>query len=299
MSYNPSDDDIMRAAMSGLDDDLDDYSSQQNSQYVQSYNNQTNYNSVPNYQQNYDPYANKQPDPYMNDPYANQQPDPYMNDPYANQQSDPYVNDPYANQQYDPYDGYSQASPDDFGSVQAPNGPIKVKYMISYLLFWLKGEIYQEKNFIRFKTPNTILKLIPLGSKKQSIPINQLSVVSTSFSLDFKSFLIGLIVTIIGIGGFVGTVSNSGGDAGESLGSIAIFAVITLLGVVMCLSAFETILTFETTSGKEIVVPFLVIQKKLAQEVEFTVNQFIENRMNDTNNRDQTDRIVDAINGRY
>ena len=65
------------------------------------------------------------------------------------------------------------------------------------------------------------------------------------------------------------------------------------------LSAFETVLTFESTSGKEIAFSFLVIQKKLAQEVEFTVNQFIENRMNDINNRDQTDRIVDAISGRY
>ena len=65
------------------------------------------------------------------------------------------------------------------------------------------------------------------------------------------------------------------------------------------LSAFETVLTFESTSGKEIAFSFLVIQKKLAQEVEFTVNKFIENRMNDINNRDQTDRIVDAISGRY
>lgn len=159
-----------------------------------------------------------------------------------------------------------------------------IKYLVSLLLFYLKGEISFEQNFIRFKTPNTILGFIPLGSKKESMPINQLSVVSTDFHLDFKGFLVGLVIAVV-------TAILAFEDFPEDA-----FALIgTLFGIIMCISSFETILTVEATSGKVISVPFWIIEKKKAEEAEERINNLISGRLDDTNNRQQTDRIVDAI----
>ena len=163
-----------------------------------------------------------------------------------------------------------------------------IRYLISLFLFWLKGEISFEQNFIRFKTPNTIMGIIPLGAKKESMPINQLSVVSTSFSLDFKGLLVGIIITIVGI--FV---------AFEDFPENWYLIFIAIFGAVMCLSAFETELTVEATSGKTIVVPFWIVEKRKAEEAEQRINDLISGRMDDTNGRQQADRIVDAIHGRY
>ena len=74
-----------------------------------------------------------------------------------------------------------------------------ISFMTSLLTFYLKGEIKQEQNFIRFKVPNTILTFIPLGSVKETVPINQISSVGTSFKLLFKSFLVGVILAFIGL----------------------------------------------------------------------------------------------------
>ena len=57
-----------------------------------------------------------------------------------------------------------------------------IKYMTSLLTFYLKGEIRTEKNFIQFKTPNTILGLIPLGAKTEKFfNYNKLSLATEIF----------------------------------------------------------------------------------------------------------------------
>jgi len=67
----------------------------------------------------------------------------------------------------------------------------------------------------------------------------------------------------------------------------------------MCISAFETILTVEATSGKTISVPFWIMERKKAEESEDYISDIISGRLDDTNVHQQTDRIVDAINDRY
>ena len=37
------------------------------------------------------------------------------------------------------------------------------QFMVSLLLFYMKGEVNIEKNMVRASFPNTIFKLIPLG----------------------------------------------------------------------------------------------------------------------------------------
>ena len=72
-----------------------------------------------------------------------------------------------------------------------------IKYMTSLLTFYLKGEIRTEKNFIQFKTPNTILGLIPLGAKTEKFTIDQISSTTTNFRLRLKYLIFGIFWLLI------------------------------------------------------------------------------------------------------
>ena len=159
-----------------------------------------------------------------------------------------------------------------------------VQYMTSLLTFYLKGEISQEQNFVNLKKPNTILSLIPLGAKKDSIPVSQLSSVESNFKLHFGSLLLGEIIAIVGLC----MISES----------FIVALIIMLIGANKAITAFETILTIKTTAGDIKDVSFLIFEKAKAELAEKQIRQIISARLDDTNNRVQTDRIVEAINNK-
>lgn len=159
-----------------------------------------------------------------------------------------------------------------------------ITFMTSLLTFYLKGEIRHEQNFIKLKAPNTILSFIPLGTEKHTVPINQISSVGTSFSLLLKNFIVGVIAAFLGLALMGDTV----------LGGL----IVLLLGVSMSINSFQTVLTVNTTSGNEFVISFLIFEKSKAEQAEYQINQLVSHRLDDTNNRQQTDRIVDAINNK-
>ena len=157
-----------------------------------------------------------------------------------------------------------------------------IKYTTSLLTFYIKGEIKQEQNFVNLSKPNTVLKLIPLGSKRESIPVSQLSSVESNFKLHFKDFLKGLALSLISFPLIV---------AFFPLGLILL-----AIGANMLITAFETKLFIKTTVGDVKTISFLIFEKSKAEEAERQIRQIISDRLNDTNNRIQTNRIVDAIN---
>ena len=144
----------------------------------------------------------------------------------------------------------------------------KIEFMTSLLTFYLKGEISTEQNFLTLKVPNTILTLIPLGRKNDTIPVTQISSVSTDFKLLFKDFLIGFILLLI--------------------------------GAAMVINSFQTVLTIRTTSGEIKSASILIFEKSKAEQAASMINHIIGSRLDDTNNRvqgdRQTDRMVEAIN---
>ena len=160
----------------------------------------------------------------------------------------------------------------------------KIEFMTSLLTFYLKGEISTEQNFLTLKVPNTILTLIPLGRKNDTIPVTQISSVSTDFKLLFKDFLIGIIVAIIGIVLF-GT-------------NFLIGFILLLIGAAMVINSFQTVLTIKTTSGE--IKSASIFEKSKAEQAASMINHIIGSRLDDTNNRvqgdRQTDRMVEAIN---
>lgn len=157
-----------------------------------------------------------------------------------------------------------------------------ITFMTSLLTFYMKGEIKQEKNFIKFKVPNTILNFIPLGAYNKTVAVNQIASVSNSFSLLFKNLLIGIVEVIIALALF-----------GSSFLAGLIFLA---LGALTILNSFQTILFVNLTSGEQLSICFVIFEKAKAAQAEEAINTVISNRIDDTNTREQTDRIVDAIN---
>ena len=149
-----------------------------------------------------------------------------------------------------------------------------IKYMTSLLTFYLKGEIRTEKNFIQFKTPNTILGLIPLGAKTEKFTIDQISSTTTNFRLRLKYLIFGIL---------------SDSD------TLAAGLICLLLGINNIIDAFEINLIVTTTAGKEQLIDFIIFDKSKAEMAEQEINKMISNRLDDTNNRQQTNRIVSAI----
>lgn len=72
---------------------------------------------------------------------------------------------------------------------------MKQSFITSYLTFYIKASVALEGNFIKTSNPNSILKVIPLGSTNKTIPVEQISSVNDSFRLDFKSFIWGIIIS--------------------------------------------------------------------------------------------------------
>ena len=160
-----------------------------------------------------------------------------------------------------------------------------ITFMTGLLTFYLKGEISTDQNFLKLKVPNTILALIPLGAKNDSIPVQQVSTVSSSFSLNIKRLLVGIVVALLGLGGFSD--------------SILLGLILLLWGVSMVITAFITDLLVTTGSGVVYYVPFLIFEKDKAKQAEKMINEMIAGRLQDTNVRQvteaQTEAIVDAI----
>ena len=163
-----------------------------------------------------------------------------------------------------------------------------ITYMTGSLTFYLKGEISTDQNFLKLKLPNTILALIPLGSQKDNIPVQQVATVSSNFKLNFKRFLFGVILCLGALGSFKSSV----------IGGI----ILLLWGASTVITSFITELKVDTTAGRAYFIPFLIFEKAKAAQAEQLISNMISGRLNDTNNRQvaeaQTAAIVDAINNK-
>ena len=75
--------------------------------------------------------------------------------------------------------------------------------------------------------------------------------------------------------------------------------ILLLIGVGTVISAFQTSITLNLSSGEMFYIFFLVFEKNKAAQAINMVNSVIAARMNDTNTRavaeNQTDRLVEAI----
>ena len=146
-----------------------------------------------------------------------------------------------------------------------------IRYMTSLLTFYLKGEIKSEQNFIVFKNPNTILGLIPLGSKTEKYPVTQIASTATNFKLKLGKLLLGIIVAI----GAIATMKNS------FVGGL----IILIFAANWIIDAFEIDLVVSTTAGQQKLIDFFVFEGGKARLAEQQINAMISGRLSDTNVR--------------
>ncbi len=163
-----------------------------------------------------------------------------------------------------------------------------ITFMSSLLTFYMKGEIRHEKNFIRLKIPNSILTFIPLGAKKESVPVEQISSVSVNFKLILKNFLIGILLGVIGLFLLFGS-------------TFLIGLILLLLGASNVINSFKTNLVINTTSGKYWNISFLIFEKRKAEQAKDEIENLISRRYDATDvglhTEKQTAALVNAIAG--
>lgn len=162
-----------------------------------------------------------------------------------------------------------------------------IRYMTSLLTFYIKSEFSFTRNMILFKKPNTVLRFFPVGATQSSLPVTQLTSVSTSFRFNLGRFVLGWILAAVGI--FMKV------EGATPLQRLVIALAFLAVAAAMVIKAFETTLTIQATSYKDINISFFIFEKDKAYRIESLINRLISERLDDTNMTDQTDRLVDAI----
>lgn len=156
-----------------------------------------------------------------------------------------------------------------------------ITFITSYLTFYLKGEISGDQKFLNLKIPNTILGLIPLGAKKESMPRQHIASVHTDFRLSFFSLIVGAFLALLGLGFLCS-------------GDIVLGIILAAVGILMVLGAFQTTLIIMTTASEIKTVSFIIFEKSKAELAKNEILALISTHLDDTNIREQTDRTIDA-----
>ena len=123
------------------------------------------------------------------------------------------------------------------------------------------------------------MKVIPLGTQNKTIPVDQISSVDDSFRLDFKSFAWGIIFALVGF---------------NMMGS----SILGAYGILTVLSAFQTLLILNLTSGGAHVLSVVVFEKSNLLTCKETIESLIQHRYNNTNVTANTDRVIEALNNK-
>lgn len=158
---------------------------------------------------------------------------------------------------------------------------MKQSFITSYLTFYMKASVSLEGSFIKTSDPNSILKVIPLGSTNKTVPLEQISSIDDNFRLDFKSFVWGLIFTFAGL-----NMLKS---------SFVVGLILTIYAILTILSSFQTKLNIHLTSGNTHNISVVVFEKSKLLSCKETIEQLIQGRYNDTNVTANTDRLIEHL----
>lgn len=87
-----------------------------------------------------------------------------------------------------------------FTAAPGETGVVTDSFSPSPVMFWLKTKIDASSTRVRYVSPNTLLGLIPLGEQAKTIPVANISSVDTDTRFNMGPFLIGLVLTGVGLG---------------------------------------------------------------------------------------------------
>lgn len=143
-------------------------------------------------------------------------------------------------------------------------------FSTSLLVFWVKGKISIDSRFLKVKVPNTVMGVIPLGSKEDIIPLKTIS----NIQIDTTYKLAPLI-----IGGFL-AASSVANIFNTGLGGLIFLAIY----VAIAGSGIRTTLTFDKSGSKQVVsAPFFEAKQLHAIKDEIYEKMMIHEDSRDLN----------------
>ena len=137
----------------------------------------------------------------------------------------------------------------------------------SLLFFWIKGTITTDTRFVKVALRNTILGFIPAGQDSQNIPLKNISATTMSSRYEFKNFLIGAVLILIGL---------------SNLGNSFLFGLILLLlGAVIFLNGILVTLIIQRSGSNYVIcVPFY--EKSTVQDIQNSIEEALANDIDKT-----------------
>lgn len=158
-----------------------------------------------------------------------------------------------------------------------------IKFITSYLTFYLKGSVEFTNDNVTAQVPNTILGLIPLGHYKRVLDVSHITSTASEFRLDFKSLIIGIVLT------FIGFCCLGAQDIGFWM------LLLMLFGINMVLNAFIAYVAINMDSGEMQVIPLIIFERKKADQIVDNINKMLSARKYDTNVRIHSENAADRV----
>lgn len=155
----------------------------------------------------------------------------------------------------------NQSTTTEFSIAPGEQNIVGERFSPNILLFWLKTSVAASNMRVQYRSPNTILGVIPLGSESQTIPLKNIASVDTSTKFNMGNFLFGMVFIIAGFASF---------SANALLGIILL-----LLGLVNICNMMSASLNFVNQAGGKNTVTVSILEKgKLS-----TLSQHIQERV--------------------
>ena len=159
------------------------------------------------------------------------------------------------------------------------------KFSVSLLFFWIKGSMLIDDNTIHIDMPNTaFFGLIPTGKKRENLPFQAISNVSTNNYVKISNVVWGVIFALAGFGLMQSSTPGSDGMGFPGF-------LLLLVGIIVALAGIKTEVIFERSGLSEtIAVPFFESGKlnNFAEDAENKLQKYQVDRNNRIQNQAQT-----------
>lgn len=87
----------------------------------------------------------------------------------------------------------------EFTYATGETGIVGDRFSPSVVLFWLRTSVAASSMRVIYKSPNTLLGVIPLGSSTQTIPLRNIASVDTNTKFNPGSFVWGVVFFVAGL----------------------------------------------------------------------------------------------------
>mgnify|MGYP007047905767 CR=1 FL=1 len=146
----------------------------------------------------------------------------------------------------------------DFTFAPGETSVVGDRFSPSVILFWLKTSVAASTMRVQYRSPNTLLGIIPLGSNTQTIPLRNIASVDTSTKFNLGSLIWGLVFLFVGLG----CMSSA----------VAVGIVLILLAVANFVNVMNARLDFVNQAGGKNSITVSILEKdrlmQLAQEIQ-------------------------------